>query len=80
MEKLKAIWVWFGGKKTVIGAFLLTLALVIPIVDQQLLVDIWGIAVPTWMDSVIATLQWGGGVFSGVGLFHKALKVKKDGV
>jgi len=80
MEKLKEVLEYLNGKKTNIGAFLLTLALVIPIVDQQLLVDIWGITVPVWMDSVVETLQWGGGVFSGVGLFHKALKAKKDGV
>lgn len=74
MDKLISIWNAFNGKKTAIGAIILTLAFIITQVEAQVFVSIWGIAVPAWVDKSVLTLQWVGSVFSGVGVLHKSVK------
>lgn len=76
MEKLSAIWNYLSGKKTSIGAIILTLAFIITQVQAQVFVSIWNIEVPSWVDKSVLTLEWIGSVFSGVGVLHKSLKTK----
>lgn len=77
MGKLKQLWEAFNGHKTSIGAFLLTLAFAITVVESEVFVKIWEIAVPAWVNKLVLTLEWIGAVFSGVGIFHKGMKSKK---
>ena len=74
MQKLLTLWNWFDGKKTSIGAAILVFAFVLQQVDTQVIVGIWQVPVPAWLDKSILTLEWVGTAFSGVGLFHKATK------
>lgn len=74
MNFLTNIWNWFDGKKTNIGAAILTLAFVLTQVDTQVVVAIWHMQLPTWFAPFIQTLEWAGTAFSGVGLLHKANK------
>ena len=62
MEKLKAIWVWFGGKKTVIGAVLLSVA---GFITQ------FGVE-GSWVAPTIDILTKVGLAFSTIGVAHKA--------
>ena len=59
---------WFNGKKTGIGAILLTLAVVIP-----KFAGIWEFD-PEWLPKIIQTLEYTGMIFTGGGLGHKAVK------
>lgn len=76
METLLKIWNYFNGKKTSIGALILTLAFLITQVQSQVFVGIWGIEVPVWVDKTVLTLEWVGSILSGVGLLHKKVKPK----
>ena len=53
---------WLNGKKTIIGLFIIALA------GQQFFQN--------WINNadIIAALMWVGGVLSGTGLVHKAIK------
>ncbi len=65
------IWKWMNNKKTSIGAALLLAALIV-----ERLFGIWaGEPCPDWVPKLVETLQWLGGLFTGVGLTHKGIKV-----
>lgn len=68
------IWQGLDGYKTKIGATLLVLALVL-----KRIVEIWSGTVdfPDFMDQILKTLEYLGGVLAGVGGVHKAVKEKK---
>jgi len=65
---MRDLWEFLNGKKTSIGATLLLIALVL-----AKLSEIWGIQAD-WIPRLVETLQWIGGLFSGTGLAHKAVK------
>ncbi len=69
MEKLTAIWNWFDGKKTAIGGTLLLVSTVI----TQLVIGVNHYD-PSWLDTVIANLNYIGEAFTAGGLIHKAVK------
>lgn len=73
MWNLLKLWSFFNNKKTSIGAALMLGAMVV-----QQAADIWtGPASPEWIVKLIETLQWLGGLFGGVGLSHKTVKVMR---
>jgi ABC-type uncharacterized transport system permease subunit len=74
MDKISFYWNWLSGKKTAIGATLLTLAFVLAQFESEILVKIWEVAAPAWIDKAVLTLQYVGSAFSGVGLIHRRLK------
>lgn len=74
MKTLQGLWDAFNGKKTAIGAFLLTFAFALTQIDVQVIQGIWELTTPTWFAPMIKTLEWVGSVFSGVGLIHRAKK------
>ena len=63
------IWNWFNGKKTVIGAACLFLAMFI----EQILIPKWGVSV-AWIGSLRDTFIWIGGILTPAGLIHKGVK------
>lgn len=68
---MKKLWKFFNNRKTSIGAGLLLAAVVLTKFSE-----IWiGETPPDWVPKLIETLQWLGGVFTGVGLGHKGGKV-----
>jgi hypothetical protein len=69
---IQAIIEFFNNKKTNIGAALLLAALVI-----SKLSGIWEIDAD-WIPKIAETLEWAGGLFSGIGLTHKTVKARKD--
>lgn len=67
---MKKVWLCLNEKKTTIGAILFFTAIVL-----QKMVEIWLDApIPDWIPKLVETLEWGGGIFSGVGLSHKGMK------
>jgi len=63
-------WNYLNQKKTVIGSVLLFAAVVI-----QAMVGIWsGEVTPEWILKLVETLEWFGGLITGVGLGHKGTK------
>ena len=67
------LWQSFNNKKTNIGASLMLSSMVL-----QKTFEIWsGGLSPDWANLVIEALQWGGGLFTGVGLGHKGIKNMK---
>lgn len=74
MEKITQIWGYLSGKKTAIGAGVLTIAFGLTQIDTQVVQGIWHLTMPQWFAPTIETLQWIGSVFSGVGLIHKSQK------
>lgn len=68
MNKLTAIWNWFNGKKTAIGAALFGAAYVLGKVS-----GIWHLDAH-WIAPTIDTLTEGGAILSGTGLLHKGMK------
>lgn len=69
MNLLLGLWTWLDGKKTIISAICLTIALVM----KQLLVDLNGYD-PAWVEFVIKNLNYIGEAFGVTGLLHKATK------
>lgn len=70
MNQLQTIWHYLNNKKTTIGAALLLAAMV-----MQKLAEIWLDNIPPdWLPRLIETLQWLGGLMTGVGLSHKGVK------
>lgn len=68
---MRQIWDWLNEKKTVIGASLFMSAMVL-----QKMLEIWmEPSIPDWGPKLVETLEWAGGVFSGVGLSHKGIKL-----
>ena len=63
------LWTWLDGKKTIIGAIVLTLSAF----AQQILVDIWHVDW-AWLPNLINTFDWIGLAVGGTGLMHKASK------
>lgn len=64
------VWLWLNEKKTTIGAICFFAAMV-----MQKMAEIWLDAqTPDWAPKLIETLEWCGGIFSGVGLSHKGMK------
>lgn len=60
---------WLNGKKTVIGAFLIALALFL----QDQIVGALNVH-EVWLDTLIVYLQWAGAILGGTGFVHKLLK------
>jgi len=78
MATLKSIWFWFDGKKTDIGAGIMLFALGLSQFDQQVIINIWHLANPSWFDPSIETLKWIGEAVAGIGFGHKLLKSKQS--
>lgn len=74
MEKLKQLWEYFNGKKSVIGGAILTFAFFVNQFDQQVLIGYWHIVNPIWYQPLLDTVDWFGAVLGGVGIIHKAVK------
>ena len=74
MQQLTQLWNYFDGKKTSIGAAILTFAFCLTQVDSQVYIGIWKQTNPAWFDPFIQTIEWVGTAFSGVGLLHKGAK------
>jgi len=74
MEKLTQLWNTLDGKKMVIGSLILATSFLATQINDQVLVGIWGIVAPLWFGKVIATLNWVGTAFTGVGAIHKSVK------
>ena len=53
-----------NGKKTVIGAIMLSVAVLLP----KLGLDV------SWLGQAISILEWLGAILSGVGIGHKGMK------
>ena len=71
---LQAAWLYFDGKKTAIGAFILGACFLSLQFKQGVLIDTWHVVVPFWFDASVQTAQWFGTVLSGVGIAHKFSK------
>jgi hypothetical protein len=67
---INKVWELLNNKKTNIGAGLLLTAVVL-----SKLSGIWEIDA-SWIPKLVETLEWAGGLFSGVGLTHKVVKGK----
>ena len=74
MKKITEIWNYLNGKKTAIGAAMLTAAFAITQIDIQVVQGIWHLTCPLWVAPTVQTLEWVGSLFSGVGLIHKSKK------
>lgn len=68
MENVRKVWVFLNNKKTTIGAALLFASLVV-----AKMAGIWEIEYD-WIPKLVETLDWIGGVFTGIGLTHKGTK------
>ena len=68
MRAITKIWKRLNRKKTNIGAGLLLAALVL-----GKLAGIWDWDAE-WISKMVETLQWTGGLFTGIGLSHKGIK------
>jgi len=67
---IQKLWQYLNNKKTNTGAALLLLAVIL-----QKMTEIWlGADHPVWVGNLVETLQWFGGLLSGVGLGHKGVK------
>ena len=67
---MKNFWSYLDNRKTSIGAGCLFSAMVL-----QQLCGIWVDGpIPDWMGKTLTSLEWLGGLFTGVGLSHKGLK------
>jgi len=68
---MRKVWTWFNEKKTTIGAALFFAAMLL-----QKMGEIWlGTESPDWIPKLIESLEWFGGIFSGIGLSHKGVKI-----
>jgi len=74
MKTIQNLWDYLNGKKTAIGAALVTAAFLLPIVEQELIVGIWELATPLWFGKVVKTLAWVGTALVGTGFAHKLKK------
>lgn len=74
MEKLTQIWNYFDGKKTSIGAFILSACVLTLLFDTAVIKGIWEYSLPSAFYKGVQTLQWVGTAFAGVGLTHKLEK------
>jgi hypothetical protein len=63
------LWLWFNGKKTIIGAVLLMAHAFM----QHCVVGIWHYDNPTFLN-FDNTVDWLGQGFTGMGITHKLLK------
>ena len=71
--KLLALWAWFNGKKTLIGAGILVLTP--KIVDYiGKLYAIWGHSLPAVTPQIEATILWFGTGLTLIGGVHKLIK------
>ena len=66
---MKNLWLFFNGKKTVIGSALMIGAVIL----QEMVINIFEYDAP-WEHKVIKALNWAGLMLGGTGLFHKAFK------
>lgn len=67
---MQKLWLLLNNRKTTIGAGLLFVAMVL-----QQFSSIWMDGIPPeWVDKTILSLEWLGGIFTGVGLGHKGVK------
>ena len=69
MKTLIALWNWFNGKKTIIGTFLIALAMflstqVVPLIQPE----------PSWLATIIAGLNWVGAALGSLGVGYKMFK------
>ncbi|RJP18648.1 MAG: hypothetical protein C4527_28695 [Candidatus Omnitrophota bacterium] len=67
---LENLWKFFDNRKTTIGASFLLAAMII----ERFMEIWWGTLQPEWIPKLLETLQWLGGLFTGVGLTHKGWK------
>ncbi len=67
---MQTIWKGLNGKKTALGAGLFMAAFIL----QKMLEIWWGSSIPDWGPKLVETLEWFGGIFSGIGLSHKGIK------
>lgn len=65
-------WNWISGKKTVIGGYMLLLALAI----TELAIGQWGIEADI-LPKIVGTLNWIGGILTATGGAHKIGKAIK---
>lgn len=71
---LQKVWQILNNRKTSIGAGLLFTAMVL-----QKLSEIWLDEIsPQWLEHLIETLHWLGGLFAGIGLTHKGVKASTE--
>ena len=68
MSWIIKLWTWFNGKKTNIGAGLLLLAAIILQLSKIWCMGFW------WLMPLTDTLNYIGGLLTGAGLAHKAVK------
>lgn len=73
-QKLINLWNFLNGKKTVIGGTILLALSILTTFENQFLVGIWHVTLPSWNPQILSSLQWVGSVLTGVGLLHKAVK------
>lgn len=66
---LISAWAWLNGKKTAIGAACLFIA---TIIIPQLFITTWHWT--AFPQVITDTLMWVGGILTGTGLVHKAMK------
>lgn len=66
-------WKYLNNKKTVIGSALLLAAVVITKMSGIWVDD----PPPEWIPKLVETLEWFGGLITGVGLGHKGVKAVK---
>lgn len=69
MQTLSNLWIFFDGKKTVIGTALLSLSAVI----TQLVIGVNHYD-PAWLDQVVANINYVGEAFMVGGIIHKSVK------
>lgn len=71
MQTISNIINWLNGKKTLIGAAIYGIGLIL----SQVVVNIWGYS-PEWILNTIKTCEWAGGILAGLGVTHGVLKGK----
>jgi hypothetical protein len=74
ISNLTALWNWFDGKKTAIGATILVVAPYITDIANQFVQGIWHIPAPAWVAQIVASLIYIGTGLTKIGLIHKAAK------
>jgi len=72
MKFLSNLWLFFNGKKTIIGSFLITLSVIM----QELIINIFEYDAP-WEHKVIKALNYIGGLLTTAGLIHKYEKAQE---
>lgn len=78
MKKLIALWNWFNGKKTVIGASIICFVPYLQGFINDFVIGIWHLPQPAIVPQLIASLIWIGTALTTVGLVHKAVKYQAD--